>query len=557
MTQQTIHFMIVCLILALILTTGCITTRQMEPVSDEKIAEMQSSLDTFVPSLEKQLNEIFILTNSTAGNLTGTKSDTPTLEQALLQLRRDIPAAYDVYVVSADNTFLAVISKQDKQDLIGKRAGISTSDADFTNTTNGCIITKPITFITGERGILIVAPIYDENRTYTASLRVSLNPAYLFAGSVSQLKMQEGYTIWAMQPDGVQIYDEDIQELDKNALTDPLYSETTIKNAMYQIAAEKQGNMSYMFQNVGWTEYVQANAVWGTLMLPNNIEWRIVLCDNINTNINANTCEDARLTTKELQTFVEKAYLYARTHTREEALRAFNDPQGEFIEGELYIFAYDMNGTTLALPYQQSMIGINRWSGEDIIGVKPVQRFIDRAKFGGGFVYYQYPNPNNAFITELKFSYVISVDDDWLIGAGIYPGTTSLNYSWEERDQLVTQVRNFQYLSTILPQEDILQMINDPKSTVQIEGLYPFAVDAKGNVLANAHDPSETGKNRLGYTNSYGMSPIREIISLAESGGGLMYTLVWDPVLEKEVYVLISVEPADEDIYYGSMMRLE
>jgi len=450
-----------------------------------------------------------------------------------------------------------MISKQDKQDLIGKQAGISTSDADFTNTTNGCIITKPITFITGERGILIVAPIYDENGTYTASLRVSLNPAYLFAGPVSQLKKQEGYTIWAMQPDGVQIYDEDIQELDKNALTDPLYSETTVKNAMYQIAAEKQGNISYMFQNVGWTEYVQANAVWGTLMLPNNIEWRIVLCDNINTNINANTCEDARLTTKELQTFVEKAYLYARTHTREEALRAFNDPQGEFIDGELYIFAYDMNGTTLALPYQQSMIGINRWSGEDIIGVKPVQRFIDRAKFGGGFVYYQYPNPNNAFITELKFSYIISVDDDWLIGAGIYPGTTSLNYSWEERDQLITQVRYFQYLSTVLPQEDILQMINDPDSVVQVEGLYPFAVNAKGEVLANAHNPSETGKNRLGYTNSYGMSPIREIISLGESGGGLMYTLVWDPVLEKEVYVLIYAEPADEEIYYCSMMRLE
>ncbi|ABN06876.1 Cache, type 2 domain protein [Methanocorpusculum labreanum Z] len=553
MKRQTIHFIIICLILALILATGCITTRQLEPVSTAKLADMQSSLDEFIPTIEEQLNEIFILTNSTAGNLTGTTPDSQTLNQALLQLRRDIPAAYDVYVVSADNTFLAVISKQDKQNLIGKQAGISTSDADFTNTTNGCIITKPITFITGERGVLIIAPIYDENGTYIASLRVSLNPVYLFSGPVNELKMQEGYTVWSIQPDGVQIYDEDIEELDKNVLTDPLYSEPTISSAMHLIAEEKQGNVSYMFQNVGWTDYVQANAVWNTIDLPNGIEWRVVLSDNSNFDPNQNR----RPTVDDLKAFVEKAYIYTQTHTKEEALRVFNDPNGEFIDGELYIFAYDMNGTTLALPYQQSLVGTNRWYGEDIVGVRPLQRFIDKAKFGGGFVYYQYPNPSDKFLPELKLSYVMSVDEDWLIGAGIYPGTMSLNYSWEDRNQLISQVRGLQYLSTTLQKEELLQMINDPNSTIQVDGLYPFALDPEGTVLGNAHNPSMTGKNRLGYTNSYDMSPVREIISLAESGGGLMYSLVWDADLKKEVYVLIYVEPADEETYYGSMMRLE
>ena len=551
MARKTIHIIAFCLILILILTSGCITTPQMEPVSDEKIADMQNSLDTFVPTLEEQLNEIFILTSSTAGNLTGTETNKTALDQALLQLRRDIPASYDIGLISRDNIVLTVTGNQD---LIGHDACIPVMEEDFANTT-GCIITPPITFVTREMGILVIAPVYDENGIYTASLRVFLNPAYLFAGQVSQLKTENGYTIWTMQPDGVLIYDEDLQELDKNGLTDPLYSETTIYNAMHRIAAEKQGNISYMFQNVGWTKYCQTNAVWSTIMLPNGMEWRIVLSDNTNTN--TDPVENTLMTTEDLKTFVEKAYMYAQTHTKEEALRAFNDPQGEFIDDELYIFAYDMNGTTLALPYQQSMIGMNRWISEDIIGVKPFQRFIDRAKFGGGFVYYQYPNPNNNFFTELKLSYIMSVNDDWLIGAGIYPGTVSLDYSWTERDQLITQVRNLQYLSTVLPQEELLQMINDPESVVQVEGLYPFALDAKGEVLANAHDPSETGKIRLGYTNSYGRSPIREIISLGESGGGLMYSLVWDSALGKEVYVLIYVEPADEETYFGSIMRLE
>jgi|LSQX01.3.fsa_nt_gb hypothetical protein len=53
------------------------------------------------------------------------------------------------------------------------------------------------------------------------------------------------------------------------------------------------------------------------------------------------------------------------------------------------------------------------------------------------------------------------------------------------------------------------------------------------------------------------MSPIREIVSLARSGGGLMYSLMRDSAREKEVYVLIYGEPADEETCYDSMMRLE
>ncbi len=163
MTQQTIHLMIICLVFVLILTSGCITTRQMEPVSDEKIADMQNSLDAFIPILEEQLNEISILTNNTASDLTGTKTDTPALEQALLQLRRDIPASYDIGLVSKDNTVLTVTGNLENQDLIGHEACIPITEEDFTNTINGCIFSPPITFVTGEIGIMVIAPVYDEN----------------------------------------------------------------------------------------------------------------------------------------------------------------------------------------------------------------------------------------------------------------------------------------------------------------------------------------------------------------------------------------------------------
>ncbi|HJJ30438.1 MAG TPA: cache domain-containing protein [Methanocorpusculum sp.] len=545
--------MTLCLVIGIIFITGCVMIKHLEPISDEKQADMQSSLDELIPTLDEQLNEIFILTNNRASNLTGSETGTAALDQAMLQLRRDIPASYEVLFVDTDNICLAITGKSQNHELIGKPTCVSITEADFTNTINGCIITEPITFITGDRGVLTIAPIYNESGIYNGSLRVSLNPTYLFSGAASKIRSEGKYTIWAIQPNGVQIYDEKIRDIDKNALTDPMYLQMTAGNGAQRVAEEKQGNLSCMYQRIGSIEFEQANAVWKTIVLTNGIEWRIILVDNANTGKNTET----QLTIDQLKTFVEKAYIYTQTHTKEESVRAFNDPKGTFIDGELYIFAYDMTGMTLALPYQQNIVGTTRWNGEDVLGVKVLQRFIDKSKFGGGFVYYQYPNPNDNFASELKLSYVMSVDENWLIGAGIYPATITPNYTWEKRNQLVTQVRGFQYLSTMMPEEDLWQMINDPTSELQIEGLCPFALDGNGNVLSCICDPTRVGTNWLGSTNSYGMSPVREIISLGRSGGGLMYSLVEGSAPGIEEYMIIYVEPADGEIYYGSMMRLD
>ncbi len=119
----------------------------------------------------------------------------------------------------------------------------------------------------------------------------------------------------------------------------------------------------------------------------------------------------ATLTTEELKSFVEKVYVYAQTHTKEEALRAFNDQNCEFVDGELYIFAYSMDGETLSLPYQPGLIGVNRWIREDPNGIKILQRMAARAQQGGGYVYYMGPNPDHQYAQEFKLSYVIPVDD--------------------------------------------------------------------------------------------------------------------------------------------------
>ncbi len=120
------------------------------------------------------------------------------------------------------------------------------------------------------------------------------------------------------------------------------------------ILTKEAGNISYNFYDTSRGEETQINAVPGTAFIGPEKEWRVVLTDNVPKS--AGTGE-TNVTVEELKSFVENAYVYATKVGKTEALAAFNKQTGDFIDGELYIFAYDMNGTVLALPHQPDLIG--------------------------------------------------------------------------------------------------------------------------------------------------------------------------------------------------------
>jgi signal transduction histidine kinase len=113
------------------------------------------------------------------------------------------------------------------------------------------------------------------------------------------------------------------------------------------------------------------------------------------------------------------------------------------------------------------------------------------------------------------------------------------------------------YLAAVEGIPAVTEMMMDPDSSFQREGLYPFAISGNGTILAFSRYPELVGTNQLGSVNSYGMSFVREGISLGQSGGGLMYTLAWDSVTQKERFVLDYVEPAGNNTYFASYMVLE
>ena len=117
----------------------------------------------------------------------------------------------------------------------------------------------------------------------------------------------------------------------------------------------------------------------------------------------------------ELVSFVERALQFAKKNGKQKSLAVFNDLNGNFTRDGRYIFAYDYEGQTLAHPCHPELIGTSRINALDPNGVDYIRQLIDAARIGNVFLYYIYPDSS-----RLKLSYVVSVDDTWFLGSGIY-----------------------------------------------------------------------------------------------------------------------------------------
>jgi hypothetical protein len=127
-------------------------------------------------------------------------------------------------------------------------------------------------------------------------------------------------------------------------------------------------------------------------------------------------------TKEEMVAFVREAVAYAQSHDKNATLAEFSNPKGSFVRGDLYLYAYDFNGVTLAHPFNPEKIGVNRINETDALGTHFMTNLRDAARNGSGFVEFAYINPAHNSTIEKKLGYVEKVDDDWWLGSGIYYG---------------------------------------------------------------------------------------------------------------------------------------
>lgn len=231
----------------------------------------------------------------------------------------------------------------------------------------------------------------------------------------------------------------------------------------------------------------------------------------------------------ELVSFLEEARNYTLNNGKDEAFKAFNNPKGEFVRDDMYIFAYDFNGTLLAHPYLTNLIGRNNLDLVDPNGVYFIRNLMEVAKRGNGFSYNVYPNPSKANQTELKLLYVIKVDDGLWIGSGIYLPGESLLFSFEDQRRLKTFLDGARDYALENGRAKALQAFNDPEGEFVKGDLYVFAYDFQGDTLSLPFQPELLGTNRLDVNDSNGVAPTKDLLGLARTGSGQTYYIYPNP----------------------------
>jgi cytochrome c len=124
-------------------------------------------------------------------------------------------------------------------------------------------------------------------------------------------------------------------------------------------------------------------------------------------------------TKDEALAMVKKAIQFIKANGKDKAFTEFSNTKGQFVDRDLYIAVYDMNGKCLAHGQKPNMVG------KDLIGMKDPdgKEFIKERvelmkKQSSAWQDYKFMNPLTKQI-EPKQMYIERVDD-FIVGCGAY-----------------------------------------------------------------------------------------------------------------------------------------
>jgi len=261
-----------------------------------------------------------------------------------------------------------------------------------------------------------------------------------------------------------------------------------------------------------------------------------------------------------LVTYVNKAGDFARSVGKEAALVTFNDKNGQYTKNDLYIFAYDYNGTTLALPYEPSLVGVNRVTDTDIYNNQIIAEIVETATKGGGIVTYYYPDPADGMTIRQKNTYCTPVDETWCIGAGIYSPRTlpvppaELTGSNPNAEELKAFVESAAVFAHEHGKEAAISAFADKNGSFMQGGMYIIAYDMNTTNLAHPYQPWIQGLNMNYYRDIDNVRTVKAGQLIAELGGGFSHDIYRIFAGNQSLYIpkLDYFIPIDETWFIGA-----
>lgn len=226
-----------------------------------------------------------------------------------------------------------------------------------------------------------------------------------------------------------------------------------------------------------------------------------IATDTLMFNINKKRQEVAQL--------VDRAVQELKTKSLDVACNRFTHTK-EFIHGDLYIFVYDTNGTCLAHGDDAYLLWQNKINLTDWVGTPIVKQIIKKAQSGGGWVTYGWHN-------STKVAYVRLVEKEgkaYVVGSGFFP------HSKEEA--VVNLVKGGVALFNQVKKANqpiywAFSRMSYPSGSFVAGNLYLYALDFKGNILAQGERPGLINTNSWDYQDEKGLYVNREIIKKLET----------------------------------------
>jgi signal transduction histidine kinase len=255
-----------------------------------------------------------------------------------------------------------------------------------------------------------------------------------------------------------------------------------------------------------------------------------------------------------LVAFVDSAAAYVQANGKEKALAEFNNRNGSFFKGELYIYAYDFNGTTLAHPVNPEAVGKKR-EGANGVFVTEMSNLLKN-----GSVYYPlvYANPAHNQSLETKLCYAVKIDDTWWLGSGVYSGPVEPAVAAAADEPSTTQdLKNFVDNAAAYAQKNgkgaALSAFSNKTGPFVAGNVYIYALDYSGRALALPYQPQLVGTNFSGLQDTAGRYYTRTEIALAKEGGGYLLYQYPDPSDNFAVKYKVSyVRPVDDSYWVGA-----
>jgi cytochrome c len=126
-----------------------------------------------------------------------------------------------------------------------------------------------------------------------------------------------------------------------------------------------------------------------------------------------------KATAKDAEAMVKKAVAYIKANGKDKAFAEFNNHNGKFIDKDLYITVYNLNGKCLAHGQNGKMVGKDLIELKDSDGKYFIKERMEIAKTKGkSWQDYKYTNPVTKSI-EHKSTY-FEKHDDIVVAGGIY-----------------------------------------------------------------------------------------------------------------------------------------